>query len=348
MPARVALIGYGLAGAVFHAPLIAVAPGLELAVIVTSDDERRARAHAEHPRATLLASADELWADPAQADLVVVAAANRAHVDLARAAIEAGLPVVVDKPLAPTAHEARELVVDAARAGVPLTVFQNRRWDGDLLTVHRLLAGAELGAVHRFESRFERFRPEPKPGWREVADPAEGGGVLLDLGSHLVDQALVLFGPAEEVYAELDVRRAAARVEDDAFVAITHAGGVRSHLWMSAVAPHLGPRLRVLGERAAYVHDVLDSQEDALRAGRSPDEATWGTNPPGRLVAGDEVREVPTERGAYPRFYAQVTAALRGDAPMPVDPADAVRALEVLDEARRQAGVTAPAPTPAR
>lgn len=338
MAARVALIGYGLAGAVFHAPLIAAEPGLRLAGIVTSDEGRRAQARADHPDAELLASADDVWAGRERFDLVVVAAANRAHVPLARGAIAARLPVVVDKPLAATADEARAVVAEAAAAGVPLTVFQNRRWDGDLLTVQRLLASGELGAVHRFESRFERWRPEPKVGWRELADPAEGGGVLLDLGSHLVDQALLLFGPATHVYAELDVRRAAARVEDDAFVAITHASGVRSHLWMSAIAPHLAPRMRVLGERAAYVKEGLDGQEDALRNGGSPiGDPDWGTGAPGLLVAGDDVRTVETERGAYPRFYAQVAAALRGEGPMPVDPADAIRALTVLDLARRSA-----------
>ncbi len=337
MPARVALIGYGLAGAVFHAPLIAAEPGLRLTAVVTSDDTRRAQARAAHPDAELLGSADEVWAARERFDLVVVAAPNRAHVTLARDAIAARLPVVVDKPLAATADEARAVVAEAHAAGVPLTVFQNRRWDGDLLTVQRLLASGELGAVHRFESRFERWRPQPKPGWRELADPAEGGGVLLDLGSHLVDQALLLFGPATHVYGELDVRRAAARVEDDAFVAITHASGVRSHLWMSAVSAHLAPRMRVLGERAAYVKEGLDGQEDTLRAGGSPTGPDWGTGPPGLLVAGDDARPVQTERGAYPRFYAQVAAALRGEGPMPVDPMDAVRALAVLDAATRSA-----------
>jgi predicted dehydrogenase len=177
----------------------------------------------------------------------VVAAPNRAHVPLARTAIDLGKAVVVDKPLALTAAEGRALV-DAARArGVLLTVFQNRRWDGDLLTVRRLLTEGALGDVYRFESRFERWRPTPKPGWRESGAPEEGGGVLVDLGSHLVDQAASCSGPVSQVYAELDRRRPGVQVDDDAFVALTHASGVRSHLWMSAVAAQLGPRLRVLG-----------------------------------------------------------------------------------------------------
>lgn len=351
MLARVALIGYGLAGSVFHAPLIDAEPGLELAAIVTADEERRAQARAAYPEAQLLASPDEIWAARDRVELVVVAAANRAHVPLARASIAAGLPVVVDKPLAATAAEARELVAAAREAGVPLTVFQNRRWDGDLLTVRRLLEAGELGRVHRFESRFERFRPEPKAGWREAADPAEGGGVLLDLGAHLIDQALLLFGAATHVYAELDTRRGAARVEDDTFVALTHASGVRSHLWMSALAADLGPRMRVLGDRAAYVKWGLDGQEDALRGGASPaGDPAWGAEPAerhGELVAGVERAPVGTEPGAWPAFYAQVAAALRGDGVMPVDPADAVRVLEVIEAARRSA-LSVPAPTPGR
>src|SRR4051812_42646215 len=210
---RVGLIGYGLAGAAFHAPLIAAVPGLDLAAIVTRDEERRAGARERHPEAELLESADELW--ERDVDLVVVAAPNRAHVPLAKAAIAAGVPVVVDKPLAPSAAAARELVDEAHAAGVMLTVFHNRRWDGDFLTARRLIEAGELGRVLRFESRFERWRPEIKAGWRELPDPDEAGGVLFDLGSHLVDQALQLFGPVRRLHAEVDCRRPGARVDDD-------------------------------------------------------------------------------------------------------------------------------------
>jgi scyllo-inositol 2-dehydrogenase (NADP+) len=228
-----------------------------------------------------------------------------------------------------------------------LTVFQNRRWDGDLLTVRRLLAEGRLGTVTRFESRFERWRPQPKPGWRESGAAGEGGGVLADLGSHLVDQALLLFGPVVSVYAETDRRRPGVEVDDDAFVALRHAGGARSHLWMSAVAAQLGPRLRVLGTAAGYVKYGLDIQEAALRAGADPaepgwgceDERSWGTVG----VDGSTVTQ-PTEAGAYPTFYRAVATALREGTPMPVDPAEAVTALQVLDAARTSAaeGVVVP------
>ncbi len=337
---RVALLGYGLAGAVFHAPLIAAVDGLELSAIVTRDSERRARAERDFRDAELLESNDQVWARPGDFELVVVAAPNRVHVPLARAAIEAGIAVVVDKPLAAGTSEAKELV-DAARANhVLLTVFQNRRWDGDFLTASRLIGEQALGRVFRFESRFDRWRPELSGGWRELAAPEEAGGLLFDLGSHLVDQALTLFGPARRVYAELDVRRPGATVDDDSFVALTHVTGVRSHLWMSSIAAQAAPRLRVLGDRAAYVKSGLDVQEQALEQGLRPGRPGWGEEPEerwGLLGAGDRVERVRTEPGAYQRFYEGVAAALREGAPPPVDPEDAVSALEVLDAARMSA-----------
>ncbi|HEY0485512.1 MAG TPA: Gfo/Idh/MocA family oxidoreductase [Mycobacteriales bacterium] len=335
---RVGLLGYGLGGAVFHAPLIAATPGLDLAAVVTSDPGRQAEVRAAHPDAEVVASADELWTR--DLDLAVVATTNRTHVELARAAVDAGVPVVVDKPLATSAADGRALVAYARERGVPLTTYQNRRWDGDFLTLRRLVADGELGEVYRFESRFERWRPTAKPGWREHGGPAEGGGILLDLGSHLIDQALLLFGPAASVYAEVDARRPGVEVDDDVFLALTHAGGTRSHLWMSAVAGQLGPRFRVLGSRAAYVAPELDSQEAALRSGGAP-----APNAPGLLGAGDDVRTVETVPGAYLAFYAGVRDALADGTPMPVDPADSVAVLEVVEAARRSARIGAPVST---
>jgi scyllo-inositol 2-dehydrogenase (NADP+) len=344
---RVALLGYGLAGAVFHAPLIASVPGLRLAVVVTSNPERAARATREHPGVVVLETAERVWERAGELDLVVVATPNRTHAPLALQAMEAGLPVVVDKPMAVDAAEGQALVDRARARGLLLTVFQNRRWDGDLLTVRRLLDEGALGRVWRFESRFDRWRPEPKPGWRELGGPEDAGGMLNDLGSHLVDQALHLFGPATLVYGELDRRRPGMRVDDDAFVALTHASGVRSHLWMSLVAALPGPRLRVLGDRAIYVKHGLDGQEEALRSGRRPEEPGWGEEPPDRwglLGTGERTRPVRTEPGAYQRFYEGLVAALRDQAPPPVDPTEVVAALRVLDAARRSATERAAVP----
>lgn len=340
-PLRVALVGYGPAGSFFHAPLIAATPGLTLDTVVTGSEERRARALAEHPGLRFAATADELWPRAAELGLVVLASPNRTHVPLATAALTAGLPVVVDKPLAGSAAEARALAALAESKDLLLTVFQNRRWDSDFRTLQSLLARRELGDVHRFESRFERWRPQLKGGWRESGDPAEIGGLLYDLGSHLVDQALTLFGPARLVYAESDVRRPGAAADDDGFIAVTHTDGVRSHLWMSAVAARLGPRFRVLGSTGGYVSYGLDSQEGALREGLRPGEGgVWGVEPRsawGTAGIDEAPRPVPSLPGDYPAFYAAVASALRDGGPPPVTALEAAAALEVIEAARQSA-----------
>ncbi|MCH0563770.1 Gfo/Idh/MocA family oxidoreductase [Streptomyces sp. MUM 2J] len=345
-PLRVGLIGYGLAGSVFHAPLIAATEGLALDTVVTTRPERRQQARAEHPDVRFAATADALLDRAGDLDLVVIASPNRTHVPLATAALKAGLAVVVDKPIAGTAAEARELAALAEDRGLLLSVFQNRRWDNDFLTLRRLIADGELGEVWRFESRFERWRPRPKGGWRESGDPAEVGGLLYDLGSHVVDQALVLFGPAVEVYAESDVRRDGAAADDDTFIALTHACGVRSHLSVSATTAQLGPRFRVLGSQAGYVKYGLDPQEAALREGRRPGTgAAWGTEPEplwGRVGSGESPvtgggRAVATLPGDYPAYYAAVAGALTRQGPNPVTALEAAAALDVLEAARRSA-----------
>jgi predicted dehydrogenase len=337
---RVGLIGYGLAGSVFHAPLVEATPGMRLAAIVTSDRERGNHAASRYPSARILPDVDALWQNAGDLDLVVVASPNRTHMPLGMAAVGRGVAVVVDKPLARTAADALRLIEEGERRGVPLTVFQNRRWDGDFLTVRRLLAEESLGAVLRFESRFERWRPTLRGGWRERGDKEEVGGLLYDLGSHLIDQSLVLFGPVTRVYAELDRRRPGAEVDDDSFVALTHASGVRSHLWVSSLAAQAGPRFRVLGRSAAYVKYGLDIQEDALRGGASPADPAFGQDPPDRwgiLDDGTSTRTVHTEAGAYREFYAAIARTLREGTPVPVDPRDAVRTLEVIETAQRYA-----------
>lgn len=350
-PLRVALIGYGLAGSVFHAPLIAATEGLVLDTVVTSSPERQEQARARFPGVRVEASPDRLWARADELDLMVVATPNKTHVPLARAALEAGTAVVVDKPIAGTATEARALAALAAERGLVLSVFQNRRWDNDFLTLRGLVEAGELGEVQRFESRFERWRPQLKGGWRESGDPQEIGGLLYDLGSHVVDQALTLFGPAERVYAESDVRRPGARADDDTFIAITHANGVRSHLYVSATTAQLGPRFRVLGSEGGYVKYGLDPQEDALRAGRRPDDGEpWGVEPEsmwGRVGAGESPltgggAPVETVPGDYPAYYAAVAAAVRDKAAPPVTAEEAAAALDVLEAARRSAreGIT--------
>ncbi|MEU6660943.1 Gfo/Idh/MocA family oxidoreductase [Streptomyces sp. NPDC046821] len=351
-PLRVGLVGYGLAGSVFHAPLIAATEGLVLDTVVTSNPERQAQARAEHGDGLRFAATpDELWTRAGELDLIVIATPNKTHVSIATAALKAGLPVVVDKPIAGTAAEARALAALADERGLLLSVFQNRRWDNDFRTLRALVADGELGDVWRFESRFERWRPQPKGGWRESGDPEEIGGLLFDLGSHVVDQALVLFGPAVSVYAESDVRRPGAEADDDTFIAITHANGVRSHLYVSATTAQLGPRFRALGSKAGYVKYGLDPQEAALREGGRPAPGEpWGVEPEamwGRIGAGESPltgggSPVPTLPGAYPAYYEAIAAALRGTGENPVTAGQAAAALDVLEAARRSArdGVT--------
>jgi len=344
-PLRIAIIGYGLAGSVFHAPLISSVPGMSVAAIVTSNPERQARARRDYPAAAIISSADQLWHDPSHYDLVVVAAPNRWHVPFGVAAMNAGLPVVIDKPMAASVADAEQLITTSERSGKLLTVFQNRRWDNDFLTVRHLLdADLDLlGPITRFESRFERYRATPRQNaWREFPAPEEAGGLLFDLGSHLIDQALLLFGQPTHVYAEVDKRRPGALVDDDSFVALHFASGVRAHLWMSAVARIAGPRMLIRGLRGTYERWGLDPQEDALRTGMRPGDPEWGLEPRekwGRLsteIGGIHIDStVDMLPGAYERYYELLRDALLSGGPPPVDPADAVATLRTIEAAQQ-------------
>jgi scyllo-inositol 2-dehydrogenase (NADP+) len=339
---RVALAGYGVAGASFHAPLIAATDGLALHAVVTRDPERRARLAAGHPGAVAVDALADVVAD---VDLVVVASPNRLHAELAQMALDARKHVVVDKPLAVTSAQARALAASAQAAGVVLTAFHNRRWDDDFLTLARVLDEGRLGRVLRLESRFDRWRPQIKEGaWRELGDPADGGGLLLDLGSHLVDQAVQLLGPVRTVYAELDVRRPGAAVEDDVFVALGHEGGARSHLWAGVHAADVPPRLRALGEKAAFVACGLDPQEAALRGGASPRDPGFGLRAPGLEATLHDGSGAVGERlamapGRWMAFYEGVVAAIRsgGAVAPPVTASEAIGVLELLEAARDSA-----------
>jgi predicted dehydrogenase len=345
MDVRAAVIGYGLAGSVFHAPLIAATPGMRVCGIVTGSSERQAAARQAYPDAAVLPSAEEVWKRADDFDLVVVASPNRSHIPLALASIEAGLPAVVDKPLAASVADARAAIEASRQAGVPLTVFQNRRWDGDFLTVRSLLDSGSLGRPLRFESRFERYRPLPRAGaWRERPEPEEAGGLLFDLGSHLIDQACVLFGDPADVFAEVDVRRPGAQVDDDTFVALRFESGVRAHLWMNVTARILGPRFHVTGLHGSYVKYGLDPQESALREGRRPGVSGWAAEPQelwGTLSTDLDGLHfdgaVETMPGRYDQFYSLVAGALRGENEWPVAAMEAVRTLEIIEAARTSA-----------
>ena len=307
---------------------------------MTTRPARHRAARATYPAAMVIADVAEVWRGGF--DLVVVATSSGAHAELADQAIAAGVAVVVDKPLATSAAAAERIVRLARTRGVPLTVFQNRRWDSDFLTLRKVLAAGSLGRPVRLEARFEGYQALDPAAWQESPDPAAGGGVLIDLGSHRIDQAMVLFGAPRSVYAELHRRRPRAAVEDDAFVSLSFAGDVTCHLWLSRAAHAGGPGFRMLGSDAAFEIDGTDPQWEALARGDRPGGAGWGRQTSvGRVMseAGDasSVRRVRPVPGAYQRFYASVRDALLQGTPMPVDPSDAVAVLRVIEGARESA-----------
>jgi predicted dehydrogenase len=329
-PVRFGLAGYGFGGRIFHAPLLASAGNVAFLGVVTKSPERRKELADEHPDLTAFDTIADLAA--AGAEAVAISTPVTTHAALALEAIALGLHVVVDKPFAMDADSAREVVEAARDAGVLLSTYQNRRWDSDMITLRKLVTEGALGNCRRFESRFERWEPDRRP-------PAAGGGTLLDFGSHLVDQALVLHGPAVRVYAEM---RGSGDLDDDFFVALHHVSGVESHLWGSWRQAAPGPRFRVTGTTGTYIVDGLDGQEALLKAGKSPADLgdRWGVEAEhqwGRLYRGKTSAPVVTERGRWDTYYPCFAHAVRGDATVPVDPADTIRAMTVLDAARRSA-----------
>lgn len=328
-PLSVGLLGFGLAGSVFHAPLIQSDPRLRLIAVASS---RTDDIHRIAPQAVAVAGPDSILTDPT-IDLVVIATPNTSHAPLARAALMAGKHVVIDKPMAPTASEADDLIDLARRRERLLTVFQNRRWDGDFLTGRSLIDSGTLGRVYHYEAHFDRFRPAIKPGWRET--PLPGSGVLFDLGAHLIDQALSLFGCPLTVTADVGVQRPEAEV-DDWFHLILGYGRMRAILHAGTVVCRPGPRFQVHGDRGSFLKHGLDGQEAALRAGRTPgDGGAWGLDDPaldGTLWGADgSERAVPTIPGDYPAFYRGVAAAILDGAPPPVTAEAARDVLRMLE-----------------
>jgi predicted dehydrogenase len=332
-PLRIGLAGYGFGGRYFHAPFLASAAECEFLGVITTSEERRHQFAEQFPGRATFDSLEQLAAAGAEAVTICTPASTRT--ELAQRALALGLAVICDKPFALDAASARQTVLLSEQLQRPLTVYQNRRWDSDFRTVRKALADGLLGDPVRFESRFERFAPDPGPS-------ASGGGTLRDFGSHLVDQALVLFGPARSVYAEMHSREDAEALDDDVFLAVTHASSVLSHLWGSWRQSAPGPRFRVTGTAASYVVvPDMDGQEDLLVTGRSPATyAAWGTEPEerwGRISRAGESTPLASERGAWNLFYPAFAAAVRSGGPMPVDPWDAVATAEVLDAARQSA-----------
>ncbi|MBB3871832.1 oxidoreductase [Brevundimonas mediterranea] len=332
-PIGVAVVGYGLAGQTFHAPLIAATPGLTLTAVVSSRPEA---VHADLPEVAVLPDLDAALARD-DIGLIVVATPDALHAEQSIAALQAGKSVVVDKPFAATLADAQAVAAVAAASPGVFSVFQNRRWDADFLTLRRLIADGKLGEVAVFESHYDRFRPAVTDRWKDQRD----GGVWADLGPHLIDQAVQLFGPPLGVYADLQAQRVGATAIDYAHVLLRY-DRLRVILNMSHLAAEASLRYVVHGTGGSFIKHGLDAQEGQSKAGLRPGDPDWGLDPsPGVLtkqIDGETLRTAPTpERGDYPAFYAAVRDAIRGEAPPPVPAAQALTVMRILDAGLRSA-----------
>ena len=334
-PIRVGLVGYGFAGQTFHAPVLSAVSGLVLAAIASSQPQK---VQAEWPSVSVEPDAAALCAR-SDIDLVVVATPNAQHYPIAKVALEAGKHVVVDKPFTLDAAQARDLAELATRRSRLLSVYQNRRFDADYLTLRDVLASGQIGRPVYFESHFDRFRPVVRERWREQAVP--GAGLWVDLGAHLLDQAVQLFGRPDTLLLDTAALRDGAQVEDHFHALLRYDTGphapLRVVLHATTLAAHAAPRYILHGTRGSYVKHGVDPQEDALRAGGRPGNDDWGVDPlPGELKAmaiENWVREstVPNRRGNYVDYYAAVRDAVLGIAPNPVPPEQAVALMKLLD-----------------
>ena len=331
---RVGIAGYGLAGRTFHSNLLKGA-GFDVAAIMTNNDERRALARDEFPESVLVVSIDELIDE--DLDLIVVATKNDVHADHAIAALEAGIPVVVDKPTALSLDEVDE-ILDAADANdVEVTTFFNRLWDSDSLTLKKAMSEGVLGNIFRMDSRYERFRPQRNSqSWRENTPYEEGGGLLLDLQPHLISTALDWFGPAELMYSS--VRSIRGGVDDDVVLVLRHESGIDSYLAVSSIVGAPGPRFRVSGDQGSLiVHDV-DKQEALLRLGKHPVDGQWDedTTSPAFLHQGEHIMSYQGVPGNYGIFYEKVHIALQLGSEFPISQ-DFIRSVAmIMDQAREE------------
>ncbi|WP_206950634.1 oxidoreductase [Trinickia acidisoli] len=341
---KIGLMGYGYAGATFHAPVIdhcgapADAPDTPYARVAAIATRQPEHARADYPNALIVADLDALIASD-DVDCVVIATPNDTHYALAAKVLAAGKHVVVDKPVTLTAFDACTLARLAREHGVLFAPFHNRRWDGDFMTVRELIENGALGRVVHFESHFDRFRPQVRQRWREEA--SRGGGLLFDLGPHLVDQALALFGAPESVYATVKLHRDNASAPDYVHLLLGYPDK-EVVLHASALAAIEPPRFVVHGTRGSYVKAGLDTQEDQLKAGLRPGQAGFaGGNAAGTLRALEGEREVehvvPTRDGAYAEFYRAVAHSIAHETPFPVSPQDAVDVMAIIELANESA-----------
>ncbi|WP_434134842.1 Gfo/Idh/MocA family oxidoreductase [Pseudomonas luteola] len=330
---RVGLVGYGKGGRFFHAPLITSVSPIALVGVVIRSPERRAELQQDYPGVPAYDTLAELI--DAGVDAVVISTPPEIREGMILEAVSRGVPVVSDKPFALDESRAQLLISAAREAGVPLTVYMNRRWDSDIRTARRMITSGKLGEVLTFESRVETFVSGTRGN-------ASGGGLLRDLGSHLVDQALWLFGSVRSVYAEVRFMDEQQQLDEDFFLSLTHQNGVISRLWGSTIQHNPGPRLKVNGTEGCYRIECLDGQDQALLAGRSPktERDRWGVEDHlrwGWMQHGEERELVPSERGRWDLFYEHLAAALSGKGELPVSLEDALETTRILDAARRSA-----------
>lgn len=337
-PIRTGVVGFGLAGRVFHTAVVQATPGLELAAVVqrSGDDAKK-----EYPEAHLARSVEEMLSDVG-IQLVVIATPSYSHYELAKQCLHEQRHVVIDKPFTLTSEEAAKLIHMARHRNLLLTAYQNRRWDGDFQTVRQVIASGELGRLVTMESHFDRFRPEPRHEvWRESGGP--GGGLLYDLGPHLIDQAMALFGPPDALSASVRVERDAAAVDDAFDLQLTYdRQRLTVFLRSTLVACAAGPRFALHGTRGSFVKRGLDPQEEQLRGGMRPDAPGFGEEPESRWgelrVADKPPQRVPTLRGDYRGFYENVRDVLLGKAELAVTPEQVWRTTRLIELARESSG----------
>ncbi len=340
-PLRVALLGYGFASKTFHAPLLTHVPGLRLTHIVSSDSAKVKKDY----EVTVLAKPEDAFALP-EIDLIVIATPNITHFDLTSKALDAGKHVVVDKPFTNTVAEATALIQLARSRGRLLSVFQSRRWDSDFLTLRQVVASGALGEIAHFESHYDRYRPDPRQRWREL--PGPGSGIWFDLGAHLVDQALQLFGPPEAVYADLEMQRPHGQAVDY-FHVILRYGRKRAILHGASLVVAEPARFTVHGALGSYTKFGMDPQEEALKRGEIPGSPGWGQDPQmGSLMTtkgdGFEQRQVPNIPGNFLAYYEGIRDAIVLGAPNPVTPEDGLAVINVLETGVKSSAARAEIP----
>ena len=329
---KIGIVGFNKGGRYFHAPLIDAAEGCEVSAIVARSLERQAAAKTDYPDLPVFSSITEM-AKAEVVEAVTISTPLDTHLELAREALSFSLPTIIDKPFARHAEDAKALIKEVEEKKVLLTIYQNRRWDADYLTVKRLFTAGDLGDVWLFESRMEQFSP---PG----GVPDSGGGVLLDFGSHVFDQTLQLLGPAQSIYAEVHPIAGREPLEDRFFASVLHINGIRSHLTGDFnLQGSPAPRFRLTGSRGSFAIPSHDGMTEAVMTGerKSTLGESWAKVPEafwGKLESPGVSNVIASEDGAWPRFYEGFAKAVRGKGPLPVNPWDSLEALELIEAAK--------------